>query len=384
VPRKTYIAAIQEALAEEMRRALGAHGYPPESAVLFVGDDLLRTLNATARPFDDLPDVFQAERLIIGNDWWTVAPVGHGRRARRCTLYSVKGGVGRSTTAAILSWYLAGKGERVLVVDLDLESPGRSSALIELERQPQFGVTDWFVEDLVRQGENVLSDMLAAPAWAQNLEGDVRVAPAHGAKPGDYLAKLGRAYMDKGDAPWTKRLAHLLDRLEEQFQPTVVLLESRSGLHDVAAATVTDLDAEVLLFASASDSTWADYDILFRHWNSQGLATQIRERLSIVSALTPVQKRAAYASRFRSSAWDLFREHLYDELRGGEESSGEFSFDLDETDAPHAPLEIDWAVELAAGASLRNLHDAAVGAAYGRFLKPFGERILRSRRTDAS
>jgi len=370
------------AFAERLHGQLGAHSYPAQDAVLFVDDAPIDTLKPTRTEFDDFPELYRVERPMTGGGWWTVAQPPQTANATRCTLFSVKGGVGRSTTAAVLAWRLARNGERVLAVDLDIESPGLSSALLEPDRQPQFGVVDWFVEDLVGQGDRALAEMLAAPAWMQDLEGDVRVAPAHGAKPGDYLAKLGRAYMDKGDAPWTKRLAHLLDRLEEQFQPTVVLLESRSGLHDIAAATVTDLDAEVLLFASDSDSTWTDYDILFHHWNSQGLATQIRERLSIVSALTPARERAAYVSRFRSTAWDLFREHLYDALPGGEESGDAFSFDLDETDAPHAPLEIDWTVELAAGASLRNLNDAAVEAAYGRFLKPFEERILRGRRAN--
>ena len=88
--------------------------------------------------------------------------------------------------------------------------------------------------------------------------------------------------MDTRD-PWTKRLKSLLSQLERTSQPSIVLLESRSGLHDIAAATVTDLGAEVLLFAIDSESHWTGYDILFRHWQGHELATTIRERLSIVS-----------------------------------------------------------------------------------------------------
>ena len=143
--------------------------------------------------------------------------------------------------------------------------------------------------------------MTAAPAWAQDFEGDVRVAPAHGDKPGEYLAKLGRVYMDTCDRSWPERLEHLLQRLEESdFEPTVVLLESRSGLHDIAAATVTDLNAQVLLFAVDSESNWTDYDILFRHWQNDDLATKIRERLSIVSALTPEIDTERYLQDFES------------------------------------------------------------------------------------
>ena len=54
--------------------------------------------------------------------------------------------------------------------------------------------------------------------------------------------------------------------MEDEFEPTVVLVESRNGLHDIAAATVTDLDAEVLLmFTIDSESHWTAYRILFDH-----------------------------------------------------------------------------------------------------------------------
>ncbi len=372
-----------QSFATRLHQELGAHCYPPHRAVLYVNDSLLNGLKRTARQIAGFSGVYRADRLITGSGWWTVDEFSKPRVVKRCTLYSVKGGVGRSTTATVLAWYLARNGERVLAVDLDLESPGLSSALLEPERRPQFGIADWFVEDLVGQGDRAMDEMLAAPAWMQDLEGDVRVVPAHGAKPGEYLAKLGRVYMNKENSQWTERLKHLLDGLEGRFQPTTVLLESRSGLHDIAAATVTDVDAEVLLFASDSDSTWTDYKILFRHWNEQGLAKQIRERLSIVSALTPARDREAYVGRFRSRAWDLFLEHLYDELDGRDDPGDIFSFDMDDTSAPHSPLEINWTVDLAAGSSLRKLNDATVEAAYGRFLRPFSERILPNGRADA-
>ena len=360
-------------LANMLHSGLSAHGYKPDEAVLYGDVELLNTLASTAWPIRS--GIYLADRLISGEGWWTVNASGVGSRAKRITLYSVKGGVGRSTTAAVLAWHLARKGERVLVVDLDLESPGLSSAMLESERQPKFGVTDWFVEDLVGQGDHVISEMVAAPTWVQDLEGDVRVAPAHGVRAGEYLAKLGRVYMDADENPWTKRLDRLLVGLEDRFHATAILLESRSGLHDIAAATVTDLDAEVLLFATDGESTWTDYEILFRHWNAHGLARRIRERLSVVSALTPVPERESYLKRFRSRSWDLFREHLYDELDASAKEGEDFSFDLDEADAPHSPMEIDWDLGFAAGASLRRIDEATVESAYGRFLKPFEERI---------
>ena len=44
--------------------------------------------------------------------------------ARVITFYSYKGGSGRSMALANVAWVLASNGERVLVIDWDLEAPG--------------------------------------------------------------------------------------------------------------------------------------------------------------------------------------------------------------------------------------------------------------------
>ena len=359
-------------LAAALHEALGVHAYPPDDALLFVDEALLNPSEYAAREIR--PGVYWVDRLVTGSNWWTVHAPDNAQGANRFALYSVKGGVGRTTTAAVLAWHLARNGERVLVVDLDLESPGLSSAMLDARERPEFGVTDWFVEGLVGQSDRVLTEMTVSPTWALDLEGEVHLAPAHGREPGEYLAKLGRVYMDAPE-PWVIRLERLVQCLEERCNPTVVLLESRSGLHDIAAATVMNLDAQVLLFATDSASTWDDYDILFRHWQINNLATRIREKLAIVSALTPdtgdVQD---YLARFRERSWTLFQDCLYDEA-SDDLSADQFSFDLNDDDAPHDPLHITWTLGLAAGASLRNLEQTSVTLAYTRFLNRFARRF---------
>ena len=356
-------------LAQALEAALAAHGCPAESAVMFVREERLKTLRAESRQI--APGVFWVDRLLTGQDWWSVGDA-LPCATKRYTLYSVKGGVGRSTTAAVLAWHLAHKGEKVLVIDLDLESPGLSNAILHPSAQPQFGVTDWFVEDLVGQGEGVLGRMLASPAWREDYEGDVTVVPAHGSVPGEYLAKLGRAYMGAGGL-WNKRLRRLLSGLEDRCSPTVVLVESRSGLHDIGAATVMDINAQVLLFGVDSESSWADYGMLFRHWQAEGLATKIRERLSMVSALTPPDRSVRYLEGFRQRSWDLF-QHLYDSQMASEQSAS-FSFDVHDTVAPHQPMPVYWNQGFEAGTSLRQISGAAVLLAYTHFLDQFDQIV---------
>lgn len=354
---------VLNSLASQLSRVLGAHAHSPSTSVLMLDTEVFKVLDPSKQKLADR--VFWIDRLMTSTGWWTIeAPE---LQSRRCTLFSVKGGVGRSTTAVIAAWHLARQGERVLLIDLDIESPGLSSAALEPQSQPEFGVVDWFVEDLVGQGRHVVERMMASPAWARDLEGSVAIVPAHGMKPGEYLAKLGRVYLNK-EVSWTKRLESMVSELEEEWHPTMVLIESCSGLHDIAAATVTDLGANVLLFATDSISNWTDYRILFRHWRHHGMAERMRDRLSIVSALTPELGTEEYLAKFKEHSWDLFRKYLYDSL-DPLSGSDEFSFDLHDSFAPHCPVPIHWNRGFAAGTSLHRVEGSSVAQAYSGFLR---------------
>ncbi len=367
----TCLRKALQTLGQSLHDAAGAHSRSFKKPVLWARPDLINTLKNAAQ--DISPRVKLADRLLLGESWWSVGPEESGSPTRY-TLYSVKGGVGRSTTAAVLAWHLAEKGEDVLAIDLDIESPGLASTLLEPKVQPEFGVADWFVEELVGQGDRLVEQITATPAWTRDLSGTVWIAPAHGYNPGEYLAKLGRVYMDTASDPWTARLQRLLKQLESSLNPTVTIIESRSGLHDIAAATVTDIGAEVMLFAVDSQASWTGYEILFSHWKRHRLAPLIQERLLMISALTPELGTERYVARFRERSWDLFRDHLYNSLAHNSTSPDSMDYRFEDDNAPHAPFTINWNRGLAAGSSLRNLEESSVNQAYWQFLERFDER----------
>ncbi|HRE88277.1 MAG TPA: P-loop NTPase [Myxococcota bacterium] len=329
-------------LATALSAALGAHGYPPESTLLFE-ENLEAFSTGPSFALEGYPSIKVVDRLASEADWGHVSDLAQG--APRVVFYSIKGGVGRSTAVAVTAAMLAERGYKVMVLDLDLASPGLSSTLLPEGRRPDFGVIDWLVEDLVDQGEQVLKSMVGRTGMT--FDGDVLIVPAHGRSPGDYIAKLGRAWMPKlghkGRESWSKRLNRLVADLEAAWRPQVILIDSRSGVDDIASTCVTELGAElVLLFANDSPQTWTGYDVVFDYWRRARVIESIRHRLQCVGMAVPTEDVAAYAISLRERAWSHFMDGVYDEVPPGESVGLRFTFDLDDDTAPHTPWDIRW------------------------------------------
>ncbi len=301
---------------------------------------------------DDEPlgeaEVLLLDRQVTGQDWLRPAGEGNGH-PHRLVFFGLKGGVGRSTALCMVAWGLARRGKQVLLVDFDLESPGLSGLVLPPERVAAFGVMDWLVEDAVGQGDSVLASMVSASPLGESTQGAVRVAPAMGQLESDYLSKLARAYADvptpEGPQRLGERLRRMLEALEAREKPDVVLIDSRAGLHDLAAAAITGLADTALLFATDSAQTWQGYRQLFIHWQRRpDVVRHVRERLAIVRALTPKSDREAGVQRFQQRAYELFAETLYDAIPPNAADSEADYFHPSQTDeaAPHFPILVDW------------------------------------------
>ncbi|MDY6816404.1 MAG: AAA family ATPase, partial [Pseudomonadota bacterium] len=346
--------ALWCSIAKTLSEQLGRHAFPPEQMLLFEDDTAAVLADTTAFALEGIEGVKMVDRLATEGRWARIAPLSEG--VPRVVFFSIKGGVGRSTAMAVSAWSLAQSGKRVLVLDLDLESPGLSSGLLPAERRPTYGITDWLVEDLVDNGAAVFEDMVATSELAH--DGEIYVVPAHGIDPGNYIAKLGRVWMPKAKEPgqqerWSQRLSRLLDQLEQRWQPDIILIDSRSGIDEVASSCVTDLGAGlVLLFAIDGEQTWSGYRILFDYWNQAGVAREIRERLQLVGAMIPETDAAEYFSGLKEHSWDLFSEALYDEVPPGATTNELWNFDDSDEGAPHYPWPINWHRGFAALTSL--------------------------------
>lgn len=351
-------------LAQDIFQELGEHhAYPVKYAVLFE-PNLLQLLSKESVFLlcSHLPNVYVVERLATPTTWSKIIPISE--KKSRVVFFSIKGGVGRSSALSATAWTLAESGKKVMVLDLDLESPGLSSSLLPKDQRPKFGICDWLVEDLTGNGSAVFDDMVASSPLSRN--GEVLVVPAHGSDAGEYIAKLGRVWMptrtQQGETiTWSKRLSKLIDDLEDRWEPDVILIDSRAGIDEVASACLTELGAStILLFAINGDQTWSGYRILFKHWRTTGVVQQIRERLQLVGAMLPDVNTDDYFRNLRADAWDLFSDELYDEIPPDIESSTEdgagieyWNFNESDDFAPHRPLPIRWHRSFA---GLKSLH----------------------------
>jgi hypothetical protein len=170
----------------------------------------------------------------------------------------------------------------------------------------------------------------------------------------------------------------------------VVLIDSRSGIDEIASACITDMGANlILLFALEGVQTWNGYRMLFEQWQRAHEAENIRERLRVVGAIVPELDRHTYLAGLRESAYGVFTDTLYDEISPadptaiGPTASGDrqwrvdeliegWNFDEADEGAPHYPWAVNWHRSFAGLRSLQgrlaNIDAQEVQAVFGTLI----------------
>lgn len=287
------------------------------------------------------------DRRMIGADWLR-QPAAAVTQPQRFVFASIKGGVGRTTALCVLAAELAGKGQRVLTIDMDLEAPGLGNMLLSEDTLPEFGLLDYLVEQgLGELDDQFYADMISS-SWLGGGRGKVDVLPAIGRRslqnPANVLAKIGRAYLaygqpdegtsDSEQAGFAEHVHTLLARVADSSRYDVVLIDARAGLHETSAAAIIGMGAEVLLFGIDQAQTYAGYDLLLAH-----LATlpttpgnEWRERLHFIQAKAPANE--LMLKKFSDHMRQLVGAHLWPQKPVEEDK--QVLADLQDT------IEVEW------------------------------------------
>ena len=365
---------VLSSIADSIASVLGNERIPVSERIIYEPflDNILKDVPCFSLP--EFHNVIVADRLLNETDWGKIEPVNTS--THRIVFYSIKGGVGRSTALAATAWALAEEGKRVLVLDMDLESPGISRSLLSPEKAPMYGIVDWLVEDLIDNGDTVIQNIYSLSDISRN--GEIFVVPSYGKNPGEYISKIGRVWMPKiidydNRELWQNRMNQLIKKLEIQNGPDIILIDSRAGIDEISSACITSFGAEaILLFSINSDQTWDGYRILFDHWLKTGTVKDIRECLQIIGALVPEKNTNNYIDDLCENSWDLFTDKLYDRILPDDSIVDPFSFDKDDREAPHYPRLVRWNRGFEA---LLNLHQLSQQINQEQIRSVFGDLI---------
>jgi CO dehydrogenase nickel-insertion accessory protein CooC1 len=287
------------------------------------------------------------ERRIVGQDWvrgiWPpidgVPPV--------VVFASHKGGVGRSTALLVSAVEFARRGYSILAIDADLEAPGLGEMFIPESRSPQFGALDYFVENGRGTVNAKFLTQMQSISTLTRGKGKISVVPAVGMRcrefPQNVIGKISRAYLE--DMPIDgSRSKTLLEQMRDMVRDLsairkydAIFVDARAGLNETTAATVQGLGADVLFFGVDTPQTWDGYRYFLAHlarFKPEDRDDDWRFRLKMVHAKALNDPKAL--AHFRDNSFELFAEHLYDEINESEEAGGgSFGFDVDDPTAPH-------------------------------------------------
>jgi uncharacterized protein YeaO (DUF488 family) len=341
------------------------------------------------RPDDEIPDRLRfLERHRNRSAWFveTRDPLWRTRGQEKLqgqektegppliVFYSFKGGLGRSTALASFAIQRARLGERVAVLDFDLDAPGVGVLLAADERGTiaQWGVVDFLLE---RDSSVPLSDYYHPCRRADVVgKGELMVFPA-GRVDSLYPGKLARVDFELPREPeGVSAIQLLLEAIRKELSPDWILLDARTGLSEPSGALLSGLGHLHLLFGTPSDQSWQGLRVVIERLGPRGAARDLPQADCIlVQAMVPNDAETGKRARelFKTQARDEFSERYYTDSPADDERFWDLG-DLDTKDAPHVPIPLSYEAKLAHFSDIADVAELLVEGSEYRVL---AERI---------
>lgn len=287
---------------------------------------LVDAIHAARRawPLEPAPSfsLYLVERLAARHGWlgqlahqppWSVEEADGGAHAPIITFFSHKGGVGRSTALVATAVHIAERGSRVLVVDLDLEAPGLGTLLADP------APTEPGLLDLLVCPEALLESLIGTVATPHAGDLGIDGPPIQVVKAGEvdesYLGQLARLDLHglRDVEAVTRRMGEVLRRLETEHHPDVILLDARTGFHDVGGVALGALSHGAVFLGLPNEQSWQGLRAVARMLAAAGYDEDGEPKvwLQVVQAMGASQGDAPERRRFAERAYDELRLHYY-------------------------------------------------------------------------
>jgi cellulose biosynthesis protein BcsQ len=261
--------------------------------------------------------------------------------------YSFKGGVGRSTALAATALHLAAAGERVVVLDVDLDAPGVGFLLTAHEgATASWGVVDYLIEQPLLAGNDALdlSDYFhRCPPSLFSGTGEIMVFPA-GTTDSRYVGKLARldyATLLRGQ---THPFVLLLEQIRQEIRPDWILVDTRAGLANVSGFVMGGLCHVHVVVGTLAEASWRGLAMILERLGADRVRAQKPQaECVLVAAMVPHSQERQYKESvtwFTDRAQDVFSARYY----AAPEQGDQFWTvdDVESSDAPHVPVPLSY------------------------------------------
>lgn len=286
--------------------------------------------------------------------------------------YSFKGGLGRSTLLASFAIQRARMGERVCVLDFDLDSPGIGRLL---SADPAGMTVGWGVVDFLLERsptEAPLADYFHRCDRVAGA-GEIVVFPS-GYMDEGYADKLARVDLEEAPEAHESGLWKLLHRVRGELKPQWILLDARTGISEPAGQLLSGIAHLHVLLGTTHDQSWQGLNrVLDRLGKERGLANCPQAEVLLVQAMVPPGEAGKIAKgKFVTRAEEEFDKRYYFAAEEVDPEQFWTIDDKDSEDAPHVPMPVDYDSKLASFGDIAEVADALCSGPY----PPIVERIV--------